>query len=37
MEEWESRVTFTDIKPKSYINLVTTDSNEPIRYVFMED
>ena len=37
MEEWESRVTFTDIKPKSYINLITTDSNEPIRYVFMED
>ena len=37
MEEWESRVTFTDINQKSYINLVTTDSNEPIRYVFMED
>ena len=37
MEEWESRVTFTDINLKSYINLVTTDSNEPIRYVFMKD
>ena len=37
LEQWKSRVTFTDINPKSYINLVTTDSNEPIRYVFMKD
>ena len=37
MEEWERRVTFTDINQKSYIYLVTTDSNAPIRYVFMED
>ena len=37
MEEWERRVTFTDVNQKSYIYLVTTDSNEPIRYVFMKD